>query len=434
VVESQSHLGAAAKHREPRRIAMISVHTSPLEQPGTGDAGGMNVYVTEVARQLAQRGVEVDVFTRATSSDQPPTVELVPGVSVRHVTAGPFQGLRKEDLPGQLCAVTAGVLRAEAARPEGWYDVVGSHYWLSGQVGWLVADRWNVPLVHAMHTLAKVKNLSLAAGDTPEPAGRVIGEQQVVDVADRLIANTSDEVDQLINLYNADPAKAAVVHPGVDLELFTPGDRLEVRARLGLPTNAQILLFAGRIQPLKGPDVLVRAAAQLVQDDPSLRSRLLVAIVGGPSGSGLTHPDALEKLAIDLGVRELVRFIPPASRPGLADWFRAADLTVIPSYSESFGLVAVESQACGTPVVAARVGGLTTAVADGRSGILVDGHNPRQWAIVLAELLAHPAHRDQLAAGAREHAASFGWDATADRTLEVMADAMFQRAAVTHSR
>ena len=413
---------------------MISVHTSPLEQPGTGDAGGMNVYVTEVARQLAQRGVEVDVFTRATSSDQPPAVELVPGVSVRHVTAGPFQGLRKEDLPGQLCAVTAGVLRAEAARPEGWYDVVGSHYWLSGQVGWLVADRWNVPLVHAMHTLAKVKNLSLAAGDTPEPEGRVIGEQQVVDVADRLIANTSDEVDQLIGLYDADPAKVAVVHPGVDLELFTPGDRREVRTRLGLPTKAQILLFAGRLQPLKGPDVLVRAAAQMVEDDPSLRSRLIIAIVGGPSGSGLTHPDALEKLAIDLGVRELVRFIPPAGRPTLADWFRAADLTVIPSYSESFGLVAVESQACGTPVVAARVGGLSTAVADGRSGILVDGHNPTQWAIVLSELLAHPAHRDQLAAGARKHASSFGWDATADRTLEVMADAMFQRATRTNSR
>jgi D-inositol-3-phosphate glycosyltransferase len=175
----------------PSRVAVLSIHTSPLDQPGTGDAGGMNVYVTEVARRLAARGVAVDNFTRATSGDRPPTVSMEPGVTVRHVTAGPFQGLSKEDLPGQLCAVTSGVLRAEAARPEGWYDLVQSHYWLSGQVGWLAAERWNVPLVHAMHTMAKVKNLTLAEGDKPEPEGRVIGEQQVVDAADRILANTA---------------------------------------------------------------------------------------------------------------------------------------------------------------------------------------------------------------------------------------------------
>ena len=413
---------------DPRRVAVLSVHTSPLDQPGTGDAGGMNVYVTELARRLADRGVEVDVFTRATSSDLPPAVELAPGVTVRHVTAGPFQGLAKEDLPGQLCAVTAGVLGAEATRPEGWYDVVHSHYWLSGQVGWLASDRWNVPLVHAMHTMARVKNLALADGDSPEPDGRVIGEQQVVDAADRLVANTHIEAHQLVELYDADPSRVAVVHPGVDLDMFTPGDTGLVRAHLGVPSDALVLLFVGRIQPLKAPDVVVRAAATMIERDPALRDRLLVVIAGGPSGTGLARPRALVELAESLGVGDVVRFVPPMHRDRLADWYRCADVTVVPSHSESFGLVAVESQACGTPVVAARVGGLPTAVAEGRSGLLVDGHNPDDWATVLSGLLAEPRRIARLAAGAVAHARDFGWDATADAHLGLYRSAIDERA------
>src|SRR3954465_2570999 len=211
--------------RVPRRVAMVSVHTSPLDQPGTGDAGGMNVYVVELARRLAALDVQVDLITRAPSSDLPPAVGLEPGVTVRHVTAGPFEGLAKEDLPAQLCAFTSGLMRIEAARPLGWYDVVHSHYWLSGQVAWLAAERWDVPLVHSMHTMAKVKNLTLATGDDPEPAARAIGEAQVVDAADRLGANTDEEGRQLIGLYDADPDRVAVVPPGVDLEVFSPGPR-----------------------------------------------------------------------------------------------------------------------------------------------------------------------------------------------------------------
>lgn len=411
-------------------MAVLSVHTSPLDQPGTGDAGGMNVYVTEVARRLARRGVEVDIFTRSTSSDLPPLVELTPGVMVRHVTAGPYQGLHKEDLPGQLCAVTAGVLRAEAMRPEGWYDVVHSHYWLSGQVGWLASNRWNVPLVHAMHTMAKVKNLTLAQDDTAEPDGRVIGEQQVVDAADRLVANTDLEARQLVELYDADPRRVAVVHPGVDLAVFTPApDRAVVRADLGVRPDALVLLFVGRIQPLKAPDVLLRAAAAMVARDPVLRQRLAVVVAGGPSGTGLARPRALEDLARSLGIADLVRFVPPVDRVRLADWYRCADVAVVPSYSESFGLVAVEAQACGLPVVAARVGGLPTAVADGRSGILVDGHDPLDWADALSALLARPRWRRALSAGALTHAAAFGWDQTADATLDVYAAAMAELAA-----
>jgi D-inositol-3-phosphate glycosyltransferase len=411
----------------PHRVAVLSVHTSPLDQPGTGDAGGMNVYVTEVARRLAARGVEVDIFTRATSGDLPPTVAMATGVTVRHVTAGPFQGLSKEDLPGQLCAVTSAVLRAEAARPEGWYDLVHSHYWLSGQVGWLAAERWNVPLVHAMHTMAKVKNLTLAEGDRPEPDGRVIGEEQVVDAADRLIANTEAEAQQLVDLYDADPAHVAVVHPGVDLDVFTPGDRARARATLGVDRDKIVLLFVGRIQPLKAPDILVRALAVMVATMPSLRDRLHVVIAGGPSGTGLEHPHALEDLAVELGVRDLVRFVPPVGRSRLADWYRASDVCVVPSYSESFGLVAVVAQACGTPVVAARVGGLPTAVADGVSGLLVDGHDPHAWAVALCSVVSDPSRLREWSRNAIAHASRFGWDATADATLDIYRDALAER-------
>ena len=218
--------------RLPRRVAVLSVHTSPTEQPGTGDAGGMNVYVAQTAIRMARRGVEAEIFTRATSSEQPPTVELEPGATVRFVAAGPFEGLGKDDLPSQLCAFTAGVLRAEARHDPGWYDVVHSHYWLSGQVGWLARDRWGVPLVHSAHTLAKVKNAALAAGDTPEPRVRVIGEDQVVAEADRLVANTEIESKQLLDLYDADPRRTVTIPPGVDTDRFRPGDRAAARAEL----------------------------------------------------------------------------------------------------------------------------------------------------------------------------------------------------------
>ncbi|MGQ0623596.1 MAG: D-inositol-3-phosphate glycosyltransferase [Sporichthyaceae bacterium] len=412
----------------PRRIATLSVHTSPLDQPGVGDAGGMNVYIAEVSKRLAAYGVEVEIFTRTTSSDIPPVVELAPGVLVRNVTAGPFEGMAKEDLPAQLCAFTTGVLRAEAAREPGYYDLVHSHYWLSGQVGWLAAERWGIPLVHSMHTMAKVKNAALAAGDVAEPASRVIGESQVVEAADRLVANTDEEARQLIELYGAAPQRVEVVAPGVDLDTFSPASstaaRTQLRAQLGLAREAEVLLFVGRIQPLKAPDVLLRAVAELVRRDPARRERAAVVVVGGPSGSGAGEPQALGKLAVELGISDLVRFAPPVPQADLAQWYRAADLTVVPSYSESFGLVAVESQACGTPVVAAAVGGLRTAVSEGESGVLVDGHDPREWARVLGGLLADPARRAELGRGGVAHAQRFGWSATAAALLGVYSRAM----------
>jgi D-inositol-3-phosphate glycosyltransferase len=413
--------------RLPRRVAVLSLHTSPLEQPGTGDAGGMNVYITQTATRMARQGVAVEVFTRATSSDLPPVVELAPGVLVRHVTAGPYEVLARDELPAQLCPFTAGVLRAEARHEPGYYDLVHSHYWLSGQVGFLVRDRWGVPLVHSAHTLARVKNAALAEGDTPEPRLREIGEQQVVDEADQLIANTDVEAAQLLDLYGAPVEKVHTVAPGVDLDLFRPGSQLAARQEVGLPSDAIVLAFVGRIQPLKAPDVLLRAAAELLSRGSVPRSRLVVLVVGGPSGTGLEAPTALQELAVSLGIADVVRFLPPRRGEALRDVYRAADVVAVPSHNESFGLVALEAQACGTPVVAAAVGGLPVAVANGRSGLLVPGHRTGMWASALATTLAS---RSVLADGAVLHAAEFSWDRTTEALIAGYADAAnaFRRA------
>ncbi|WP_374113408.1 D-inositol-3-phosphate glycosyltransferase [Frankia sp. AgB1.8] len=414
---SRTGVGPPGRRPVPRRVAMLSMHTSPLEQPGTGDAGGLNVYVVELSRQLAEQGTEVEVFTRATSSSLPPTAELYPGVTVRHVPAGPFEEMQRAELPAWICSFTADVLRAEAEREPGWFDLVHSHYWLSGQVGLAAARRWGAPLVHTAHTLAKVKNRSLAIGDHPEPAERVRGEQEVVAGSTRLVASTVEEARHLVDLYGADPRTVDVVAPGVDLEMFRPGEQAAARRRIGVPADGHLLLFVGRIQPLKAPDLLLYAAAELLRRDPSLRESLTVAVVGGPSGNGLDRPDAMVKLAADLGISDVVLFRPPVPRAELADWFRAATAVIVPSHSESFGLVAIEAQACGTPVVAAAVGGLCTAVADGKSGLLVADRDPAAYAAVLARLLAEPGWRRRLATGARAHASGFGWTATAHGVL-----------------
>ena len=406
------------------QIALLSVHTSPLDQPGVGDAGGLNVYVVETAKRLAQQNIGVDIFTRRTSSSVKNESILFDGVKVKQITAGPFEGLTKQSLPSQLCALSAGVLREEALQKEGYYQLIHSHYWLSGQVGWVASERWNVPLVHSMHTMAKVKNSSLAIDDSPEPTEREIGEQQVVDAANQLVANTESEAQDLIHLYGADTNNVSVVNPGVDLDLFSPGDQLIARKELGIPQDAIVFTFVGRVQPLKAPDVLIKAAHQFINDHPNLKNRVRVVICGGLSGSGLNRPEYLVSLVKELDLLENVIFLAPSSREKLTLVYRASTLVAVPSYSESFGLVAMEAQACGVPVIATNVGGLKTTVADNESGLLVNGHDPRTWAQVLAQLSLDDAELKKLQIGARQHALNFSWDKTVSGLINVYEKAL----------
>ncbi len=398
------------------RIAVLMVHTSPLEQPGIGDAGGMNIYVVESAQRMAAMGVSVDIFTRRTHTSETETVEISPGVRVRYFECG-HGTLTKEQLPAHIAGLSKEFLRLLKDQK---YDAIHSHYWISGRVAMPAAKELGIPLVHTMHTMARVKNLNLAEGETPEPMIRVQGETQVVAAANALVANTDAEAASLVSLYDACPDIVHVVSPGVDLYTFTPGQgRSAAREVVGLPQDSLVVTFVGRIQPHKGPEVLIRATSELVKHSPLLRHKLIVNIIGGASGANTEEVDRLKELATWLAIDDVVRFAPPVPRADLAQWYRAADLVVVPSYSESFGLVALESQACGTPVIATAVGGLRTAVADGISGVLVDGHDPKAWSSVIVRLLQEPQRRVLLSMGAIEHASHFGWDATARGTLDI---------------
>lgn len=395
---------------------MLSVHTSPLDQPGSGDSGGMNVYVRAVAERLADRGVEVDLFTRCRGEDGPEVLELTPGVRVVTVKAGPCTPVPKADLPRFLPEFLGGVLGR--ARLEGRpYDVLHSHYWLSGWVGRSAKDTLGVPLVASFHTLGKVKNYSLARGEPPEPASRLQGEEGVIAQADRILAPTPLEAAQLVGLYRARPDKIRIVPPGVDHAIFSPRSRAAARARLHL-TDMRLALYVGRLQPHKGPDVAVRTLAEAVARDP--RRCLMLAIVGGPSGTA--HAGEVEhlfELAAALGVQDRVILFPPQPQSRLADFYAAADVVLVPSRSESFGLVALEAQACGTPVVAAAVDGLRHVVDDGRSGFLVQGHDPADHAARLLELLDHPELARRFGETAARQALRFTWDVTAAEVGDV---------------
>ncbi len=392
------------------------VHTSPLDQPGIGDAGGMNIYVVESAQRMVAMGVQVDIFTRRTETEQPDIVEISKGVRVRYFDCG-HGHLTKEQLPVHISGLSKEFLRI--IRNEN-YDAIHSHYWISGKVAMPAAAELKIPLIHTMHTMARVKNLNLAEGETPEPMIRVQGETQVAAAAQALIANTDSEAASLVSLYEACPDIVHVVTPGVDLYTFTPGQgRKTARESIGTPHDALVVTFVGRIQPHKGPEVLIRATSELVKHSPLMRAKLIVNIVGGASGANSEEVERLQELTTWLGIDDVVRFAPPVPRAELPKWYRAADLICVPSYSESFGLVALEAQACATPVIATAIGGLRTAVADGISGVLVDGHDPKAWSSVIARLLQEPQRRVLLSMGAVEHASHFGWDATARGTLDI---------------
>jgi D-inositol-3-phosphate glycosyltransferase len=400
------------------RVAVLSVHTSPIDQPGTGDSGGMNVYIRAVAERLASQGVEVDLFTRCRGGVTHDVREIANGIRVVSVKAGPCLPIPKADVPRFLPEFLGGVLRVAHEDGRG-YDIVHSHYWLSGWVGRAAKEEWQAPLVASFHTLGKVKNYSLARGEAPEPADRLEGEQRVIAAADRILAPTPSEAAQLVGLYRADPEHIRIVPPGVDHTLFIPGDRAAARERLHL-SGLRLALYVGRLQSHKGPDVAVRTMAEAVARDPDVAGELVLAIVGGPSGADhgaeLTR---LMELAHALGVSERVMLFPPQPQSKLADFYAAADVVLVPSRSESFGLVALEAQACATPVVAAEVGGLRYVVEDGKTGFLVEGHDPGDHADRLLQLLRDPALAASMGAEAARQALRFTWDATTVELLSV---------------
>ena len=396
----------------PQRVAMISMHTSPLATPGVGDAGGLNVYVSEVARRLGERGLKVDVFTRAAGEGRPSLVEVNEHTRVIHVPAGPPAPVAKEELL-HLVHSFGEQLDAEMDH----YDLIHSHYWLSGMVGRQLKARHGLPLVHTMHTMARVKNSTLSEHQTSEPNDREHGEAAVVADADVVTANTTDEAAELRQHYGATNDQIRIVPPGVDLHTFHPCDQVQNRAQLGVDPDTQIILFVGRIQPLKAPDVLIRAVADLAGRDPRRRDRLRLLIVGSPSGPDSEWSATLAPLARDLGVADLVIFRPHSPRAELFRWYCVADVVGVPSYNESFGLVALEAQACGRPVVATDVGGLRHTVRDQVTGWLVPGQDVEAWAAALGTLLDDEAERHRMGARAAAHASSFSWDNTAAATL-----------------
>jgi D-inositol-3-phosphate glycosyltransferase len=393
------------------RVAVVSLHTSPLDQPGTGDSGGMNVYIRAAADRLAARGLDVDVFTRCRGEDLREVEELETGPRIVRVKAGPCAPVPKDELPRYLPEFLGGLLRRERLEGRG-YDVVHTHYWLSGWVGRGAKDLWRVPLVASFHTLGKVKNYSLGREETPEPSARLDGEQAVIAEADRIMAATPAEASQLVGLYAADPDRVRLAPPGVDHRVFFPRARAEAKERLHL-TGVRLVLFVGRLQAHKGPDVAVRTLAEAVSRAPS-GDDLVLGIVGGPSGSGHGGEMArLADLAARLGVADRVMFFPPQPQARLAEFYAAADALLLPSRSESFGLVALEAQACGTPVVAAAVGGLRYSVVDGITGYLVEGHDPADHAERLLAIVGDPARASEMSRQGVRHSMRFSWDATA---------------------
>lgn len=393
------------------RVAMLSFHTSPLAQPGVGDSGGMNVYVRELVTGLAHAGVEVTTYTREWKAGLPREVLVEPNHRVVHVPAGRID-LAKEELESVVADFTDFVLDdMRSGRPA---DVVHANYWLSGLAGHSIKHERSIPLVTTFHTLARVK----AEGGDPEPARRERAEAQIIGCADAICVSCDEEEEQFRRLYGDPPGQIEIVAPGVQHAFFTPGDKLGARRALGMTANgAPVLLFVGRIQPLKGVDVAVQALAALRRPDASLY------IVGGASGShGDEEVVRIRQMVDTLGLESQVHFVEPQPHHILSTYYRAADAVWVPSRSESFGLVALEAAACGTPVVASGVGGLLSLVDHGRTGFLVADRDPETFARHTADILGDDSLAAAMSAAAAERGRSYTWSFAAARLRRVYAD------------
>jgi D-inositol-3-phosphate glycosyltransferase len=403
-------------------VAYLSLHTSPLAQPGVGSAGGMNVYIDELAGTMASRGVDAVVFTRRTDPEAPGVVVLRPGYRVVHIDAGPAHELETASLVPHVGTFAEGVVQWSVANGPR-FDLLHSHYWMSGWAGVVCKEAMGIPLANSFHTLGRIKDLARRSGEPPSGPLRTLTEQEVISRSDCVIASTPHEFDDLLEHYGADPGRLCTSPPGIDHDVFRPGNAAAARRRLGLPAG-RLILFVGRIQPLKGLDVAVRAFGMLppLEGGDTAPGNPRLVVVGGPSGpDGATELAEVETIAARLGVADRIQFVDPVPHRALAGYYQAADLLVMPSRSESFGLVAAEAQACGLPVVVSAVGGLRNVVADDRSGLLVAGHEPADYAAAMHRVLADAGLAMKLSAGALEHAEQFSWSATADRFLELYA-------------
>jgi D-inositol-3-phosphate glycosyltransferase len=405
----------------PLRLAVLSMHTSPLAQAGTGDGGGMNVYVRELASALAHCGVECEVFTRAEHPSQRSVRSVEPGFRVHHVPAGPISPVPKEALADLVPEWTAAVrerlaLLALDGRP---VDAIHANYWLSGVAGHALKHELGVPLLVTFHTLDRVKaDASPEEISFSEPARRALAESETIGCADAVLASCSVEADQLVELYGAQPDRIVVVSPGVNHAFFGPGNQAQARRAVGLDRAGPLVLFAGRIQPLKGLTVAVDALASLRSwaagpDDPLSGASLVV--IGGPSGPHGEQEMAEVRRRISLrGLHGSVTFVPPQGHEVLSTYYRSADVCIVPSHSESFGLVALEAAACGKPVVASAVGGLTTLVADRVTGFLVEGRDPIDYAAPMASLIGDPVLAARIGRSAADAAGAYTWRAAAE--------------------
>ena len=414
------------------RLAILSLHTSPLAQPGTGDGGGMNVYVREMASALARAGHRCDVFTRADHPGLPHVVDVEPGFRVHHVIAGPIGPVGKEHLEAVVPEFTDRVLAAMTtltgapipAKEGGPFDAVHANYWLSGLAGHIIKHELDIPLLSTFHTLDRVKAEAMPEEiDSDLSARRAAAEAMVIACSDAVLASCTVEAEQIVELYGADPERIAIVPPGVDHAFFAPGNRRQARRALAIAHNGPLLLFVGRIQPLKGAHLAVGALAELATAGVDAK----LVVVGGPSGLAGEETLASLHAAVDeLGLIDRVIFRPPQPHELLSSYYRAADVTVCPSRSESFGLVALESAACGTPVVASAVGGLTTLVDEGQTGFLIDSADPADYARAIVSVVSTPERARSMAGASVERARHYTWRSAAVQ-LSALTESLLSR-------
>lgn len=408
-----------------KRVAMLSVHTCPLAMLGGKETGGMNVYVRDLSMEFSRRGIAVDVFTRSQNPHLPHVMhEIGPSGRVIHIPTGPEEPYDKNKVFDYLPEFVNGV--KQFARSEGiQYDIIHSHYWLSGWAARELRAEWGAPIVQMFHTLGKMKNAVAASPAEMETARRIETEAEIVRDVDRLVAATITEKDQLVKLYGADPHKISIVPPGVDIMHFHPMPRRLAQQKIGLDSHDWMILFVGRIEPLKGVDTLIRAMALLAHECPTWVSRLSLAIIGGdPNANENAEMERLKAMHAQLNLGDLVVFLGAKDQNTLQYYYNAAEAVVMPSHYESFGMVALEAMACGTPVIASDVGGLSHLVRDGETGFHVPSGNHLALASTLARLLQDDALRRRLGEQATYWAQNYSWVKIGDRVLDAYRHAL----------